>query len=164
MQGVPTFALPSRRRRMLLSLAPLIDVTFILLIFFMLVTQFTRFVPVDVTLSRITQAAPPLTPGSASVKAQSRLTVGADGAIALDGQTISSLAKLGEAIRRRGLERQRQVESTEKPALVIAPESGVDLQLLIDVLTAAQDTSAFAIRIAVPLGHNRGRLMIEGGP
>ncbi|MGI9387838.1 MAG: ExbD/TolR family protein, partial [Methyloligellaceae bacterium] len=47
------FQLSGARQRASLSLAPLIDVTFILLIFFMLVTQFSHVAPLDVELGTI---------------------------------------------------------------------------------------------------------------
>ena len=50
---------PKIDRRAVISLAPLIDITFILLIFFMLVTQFGRLAPVNVELGEIKSEPPP---------------------------------------------------------------------------------------------------------
>jgi biopolymer transport protein ExbD len=156
MQHAPQFALPGRRRRMTLSLAPLIDVTFILLIFFMLVTQYTRLAPVDVTLGEITQVQlPEQELAGAKRLVQTKLTLRADGTLELDGEPVPNIAGLSEILVARG--RQLLQESAampeqagERPLLVVSPEGDVNLQLLIDALTALEEAPMFEARIVTP--------------
>ena len=148
MQHAPQFALPGRRRRMALSLAPLIDVTFILLIFFMLVTQYSRLAPVDVTLGEISQVQLPEQAAAApESKAQSRLTLRADGTLELDGQPAPNIAGLPEMLRERGRE---VLQAGERPVLLVSPDGDVNLQLLIDALSALDEAPMFETRIAIP--------------
>ena len=156
MPSAPDFALPGRRRRMALSLAPLIDVTFIMLIFFMLVTQYSRLAPVDVTLGEISQVQLPQQAAAApESKAQSRLTLRSDGSLDLDGRPVPNIAELPAALR----EKESQVlqaatapetQADEKPVLLIDPDPDVDLQLLIDTLSALEEAPMFAVQIAIP--------------
>ena len=139
------FALRGRKRRAVLSLAPLIDVTFILLIFFMLVTQFERFAAIDVTLepgvdiSELRRQGP----GTESLL----LTIQADGMIRLKETAPIALNELREALAKR-IDRPASTD-TDKLVLAVAPEPDVPLQLLIDVLSIVQESNATP-RIIVP--------------
>ena len=141
---------------MALSLAPLIDVTFILLIFFMLVTQYTRLAPVDVTLGEITQVQlPEQETAGAKKQIQTKLTLRADGSLELDGEPVPNIARLPEMLRERGREvfeasARLPEEARERPVLLVSPEGGVNLQLLIDALTALEEAPIFEARIAIP--------------
>lgn len=141
---------------MALSLAPLIDVTFILLIFFMLVTQYTKLAPVDVTLGEISQVKVPEQADEApEMKAQNRLTLRADGSLDLDGEALANLAELGPALQKREPRILQAAmvpggEAAERPVLLLSPEGGVKLQLLIDALAALDQVEGFAVRIAIP--------------
>ncbi|WP_412509104.1 ExbD/TolR family protein [Roseovarius sp. SYSU LYC5161] len=102
------------------SLTPMIDVVFLLLIFFMLTAQFTR----DHSLS--------LTPGGAGSEAYTgppRLVRIAPEGLRLNGQRIA-LEALPEALG--GL--------TEAPSdmIVLHPAEGADLQRLVQVMTALE--------------------------
>jgi len=156
MQHAPQFALPGRRRRMALSLAPLIDVTFILLIFFMLVTQYTRLAPIDVTLGEMSQVQlPQKETVGAKRQIQSELTLQADGTLELDGEPVPSIAGLPEMLRARerdALEASAALpeQGGNRPVLLVSPEAGVNLQLLIDALSALEEAPVFEARIAIP--------------
>lgn len=141
MDADATFHLPRRRRRAVLSLAPLIDVTFILLIFFMLVTQFERYAPVDVTLGE--DRAPSAERDSQGHGIISRLIIeiNADGSILYDGMAVS-LEELPAIFPAK--------ENDAVRGLLVKPQATVTLQTLIDVLTAVQQVPGFAVQIAMP--------------
>jgi len=135
------FEIPGRRRRAVLSLAPLIDVTFILLIFFMLVTQFERFAPVEVTLAS-EQALPLTPPQQQSGQASLQLEILADGRLRLSGNEIPGTSGLSAALTKTAEDSAGRV--------AIRPEPDVPLQLLLDVLAAIQSIPAYEAHIVVP--------------
>lgn len=136
------FDLPRPRRRAVLSLAPLIDITFILLIFFMLVTQFERYAPVDVTLgSDRDQPAETIDQGQGIIR-QLTIEIGDDNSILYKGQAVA-LSGLSEILlTKRDNEFVRGV--------LVKPDAGVTLQTLIDVLSAVQKVPGLAVRITTP--------------
>jgi len=117
-----------RRRRSLVSLTPLIDVVFILLLFFMLTTQFDR-------RQAMTLSVP--VSGSAAVPAETEslvLALGSDGRVALDGEGSVELRTLG----RQALVSEARTLGTPVVVVVVA-EDEVDLQTftrLMDTLAA----------------------------
>lgn len=142
------FEMPGRRRRAVLSLAPLIDVIFILLIFFMLVTQFERFAPVDVTLGSAREISNIRSAGIAGGQDRLTLDIKADGAIRFEGRGVVSLDELPGILR-------QEAESTAGtgsgfPVIAIAPEPDVPLQLLLDVLNVVQQHPSMTSQIIVP--------------
>lgn len=80
-----------------INLAPLIDVVFILLLFFVVTTTFTRETQLKIDLPEAVSGTPP----EAEVKAPLEVLVGADGSFALNGKSLSSndLTSLMEALR-----------------------------------------------------------------
>mgnify|MGYP002738868120 FL=1 len=80
-----------------INLAPLIDVVFILLLFFVVTTTFTRETQLKVDLPEAVSGTPP----EAEVKAPLEVLVGADGSFALNGKSLSNsdLSSLMEALR-----------------------------------------------------------------
>ncbi len=134
------FDLPGGRRRAALSLVPLIDVTFILLIFFMLVTQFQRLAPVDVTLS-----ASQIQPEDPATRQQGRpfvqvVTLRADGSILLNGDpgAISDLPRM------------LQMASAVIRLVELHPDPGVPLQTLIDAMMTIQQAEGVTVQITEP--------------
>jgi len=113
----------SRRSRAAVSLTPLIDVVFILLIFFMLVSNLQRTNMIDLRVSD---------KESAPTQAQDRallVTINRD-ALLLDGQHVS-LAQLREQV---ALQPQRQV--------ALEPADGVSLQHVVSVLDQLRGAGA----------------------
>ncbi len=113
----------SRRSRATVSLTPLIDVVFILLIFFMLVSNLQRTNMIDLRVSDRE---------SAPTQAQDRallVTINRD-ALLLDGQHVS-LAQLREQV---ALQPQRQV--------ALEPADGVSLQHVVSVLDQLRGAGA----------------------
>lgn len=80
-----------------INLAPLIDVVFILLLFFVVTTTFTRETQLKVDLPEAVSGTPP----EAEVKAPLEVLVAADGSYALNGKSLnnSDLSSLMEALR-----------------------------------------------------------------
>lgn len=142
------FELPHRRRRAVLSLAPLIDVTFILLIFFMLVTQFQRFAPVDVTLGPKEDLAL-FEPRQRTYDSEKLvLEIHADGVIRFTGRNPISAGELPDILAREFA--GTPASDAEKPVIAVAPEPDVPLQLLIDVLSVVQKHPSLRMHIIIP--------------
>lgn len=96
------------RRRHAPSLTPLIDVVFILLVFFMLVSSFVRWNAVRVQTSpAASHRAQP------AVQHALRVSVFPDGRLLLDGEPVS----LDDLVRRVGALRSPQVRVVPMPAL-----------------------------------------------
>lgn len=116
----PTFneRFANRRPRSLISLTPLIDVVFILLLFFMLASSFTQ-------LNAITLDAPAAGAGTSSVQGALLVEVRLDG-VRFAGRYMS-LDKLAAVVARHVAEHpQRQV--------LVQPGAGVNLQRTVRVL------------------------------
>ncbi len=79
-----------------INLAPLIDVVFILLLFFVVTTTFTRETQLKVDLPEAVSGTPPEV-----TKTPLEILVGVDGSFALNGKSLSKndLASLIEALR-----------------------------------------------------------------
>ncbi|MEM7508382.1 MAG: biopolymer transporter ExbD [Pseudomonadota bacterium] len=138
MQSSPSAPSPlanRRRRRLRLSMTPLIDVVFILLVFFMLASSF-----LDWRSIRLSSTA---AAGGAT---------GAEGALLVeltqDGARLS-----GERLTMDGLIERVSARISQKPEqrILVRPATGVDMQrmvVLLDRLAAsgAQDISLMAVR------------------
>lgn len=133
----------AQRKRAMLSLAPLIDVTFLLLIFFLLVTQFTRLAPVDVTLGTPSSVSTQQ-PGAGSSEV-SRLEVREDGRMILDGVFLESMKALEDTLSglvqdtRSEIAGDEDAGRTSQYRLLIDPDAEVSVQQLIDLLTLLND-------------------------
>jgi biopolymer transport protein ExbD len=135
------FDFPERRPRAVFSLAPLIDVTFILLIFFMLVTQFERYGPVDVTLSG-SQLQPLEDRPSAAASVRKRIVeIRANGTLIVD-RRVMSLSEFSALFA--------DDEGEASRAVLLKPEPDVPLQTLIDVLGAVQTIPGITTQILTP--------------
>lgn len=114
----PRLASNARRRRSVISLTPLIDVVFILLVFFMLASSFLDWRSIELT--------PPSSAGAGqSMTGAMLLEVRPDG-IRLAGRLLT----LGEVDERLG---QRLKEAPEQRVL-IKPAPGVALQAAVELL------------------------------
>jgi biopolymer transport protein ExbD len=152
-----SFDLPSPRKRSTLSLAPLIDATFILLIFFMLVSQFGRLAPVDLAVSRasseIAAVAPTL--GNTGVSLRAVLQLHADGAFMVNGRHYPAETGLRGAIDLIdgyfSEQTAKLADAASQPRRVMLnPDPGVTLQQLIDALAALKARPEFAVSILTP--------------
>jgi len=150
-QPADILGLPRGRRRALLSLAPLIDVTFILLIFFMLVTQFTRLAPIEVTLGSAPDVIeqPKSAEGAAAAR-ETTVLIHADGSLQVQGQPLAGAAALGEALQARWRALSRMADGEGEPLILVKPDADVPLQLLIDVLVVVENVPQMPLRLVVP--------------
>ena len=139
------FALEGRRRRSVLSMAPLIDFTFILLIFFMVVTQFDRFTPVDMTVNRSTQAPVTLPPPPPGERKRLHLLVRADGTFLLDGEAIGDVETFTGVLAHH--QAPAEADPASRPLLMVEMEDDVSVQLIIDTMQALQKLPGLAVRI-----------------
>ncbi len=116
------------------NVAPLIDIVFILLIFFVVTTTFARDLGVDVERP---------TAGSATDQPANvvRVAVGRGGELAVDGRPTSAW-RLGAEVQ------DRIAEHTEKSVLVVADRS-VDAQTLVDVMDTCREAGALEVAISV---------------
>lgn len=106
-----------RRRRPLVSLTPLIDVVFILLVFFMLATNFADWRSLTLSASAAT------TGGGASSSSDATIVgIGEDGAVTLDGEPVA-LQALAVRLSVRRDER-----------ILVRPEDDTPLQDIVSVL------------------------------
>lgn len=119
---VPPFA-SRRRSRAAVSLTPLIDVVFILLIFFMLVSNLQSTNMIDLHVSDRNS-----TPTQAEDRAL--LVTIYQGALELDGQPVS----LGQLRDQVALQPQRQV--------ALQPSDGVSLQRIVNLLDQLRSVGA----------------------
>ncbi len=141
----PGFVLEGRRRRSVVSMAALIDFTFILLIFFMVVTQFDKFTPVDVTV-RKTPVKTLAGPQPQDVKTEVlHLRIKADGFFELDGEDIGDIVGFTGVLAHHQPPEKEAAEN--KPLLLVAPDGDVSVQLLIDTMHALKALPGFRIRI-----------------
>ena len=114
----PRLASNPRRRRNLISLTPLIDVVFILLVFFMLASSFLDW--------RAIELDPPQRAGGGDAMTGAMLVeVRADG-LRLAGEAIE-LPMLAERLR-------QQSDADPDLRIMIQPGEGVSLQRTVDVL------------------------------
>ncbi len=107
-----------RRRRTLISLTPLIDVVFILLVFFMLATSFLDWRAIDVSVAQ--DGSGPASPeGALLVEVRT-------GELRLAGRPIGAEAMLSRV-------RARLTREPDQ-AVVVKPAAGVSLQRTVTVL------------------------------
>ncbi len=128
---MPAIMWPQMRRKVSkkrLSMTSLIDVIFLLLLFFMLSSTFSKYATVPLPLG--TTGAPPETP-PAFVK------VGVD-TITLNGQAIT-LTNLPAALA-----------APDRTAAILALGPGVSAQRLTDVLTALRNVENLSLNVLVP--------------
>ena len=118
--ALPPFQLASnaRLRRALISLTPLIDVVFILLVFFMLTSTFLDWRPIELN-------APGPTAASAEASDSLLIEIRMDG-LRLDGEAVS----LGELRRRI----DSQLAHNPDQRVRLKPAAGVTLQRAVDVV------------------------------
>ena len=109
-----------RRTRRLLSLTPLIDVVFLLLIFFMLATTYLDSRRVDISIPQIDSGAAPGGAGGFTI------AIGVAGRIEINGEA-TPLDQIESRVRGRLQVRPRQ-------PIQVAPSAAVPLQRVMDVL------------------------------
>ena len=116
------------------NVAPLIDIVFILLIFFVVTTTFARDLGVEVERPSA---------GSATEQPANllRVAIGSNGELAVDGRPTSAW-RLGAEIE------DRIADYVEKSVLVVA-DRRIDAKTLVDVMDACRQAGASQVALAV---------------
>jgi len=117
-----------------INVTPFVDVVLVLLVIFMVTTQFTQPAAIEVELPRAAQ-------GGELVPVTLNLVVSRNGQLSLDGRVVE-----------RALLEQRLREATstsQRPQVVIAADQGVDYGRVIDLidLVKAHGIDNFALQV-----------------
>ena len=123
----------ARRARRRLSMTSLIDVIFLLLLFFMLTSTFSKFAEVELTAGGVGQGA------DVADVAPLFLQVGDLEDLALNGQGVP-IATLGTSLRDRMTEGQMQ-------PLLVSLRAGVTAQRLTDVLVVLRSVPGLRVTV-----------------
>ncbi|GIZ13392.1 biopolymer transporter ExbD [Pseudomonas sp. NCCP-436] len=128
----------SRRENVEINLAPLIDVVFILLLFFVVSTTFTRETQLKVDLPEAASGTPP----EQTQLKQLEILVGADGAFSVNGQALleSNLSNLMAAL-------QKESEGDNSLPLIISADGKSPHQSVVTAMDAAGKLGFTHLRI-----------------
>lgn len=124
-----TRARRSGRGFAVVEITPLIDVIFLLLIFFVVSTTFVRSSAIEVDLPDASGAVDPAPVGI-------EVRVSATGDYAVNGQTLPDT---GRADLLRGLARARDQSADSEPLLVIAADADARHETVVRVMDAARE-------------------------
>lgn len=113
------------------NILPLINVVFLLLIFFMLLASISTYVPFPVT--------PPAAKNAKNGKPDIMVAVAADGRIALDGAEIETAA-LDENLRNR-------LTAAVRPAVWLYTDRDADSDRVLDVMEHLRKAGATELRL-----------------
>ena len=119
----------------LLNVTPLIDVVFILLVFFMLTTNFARFRLIGVDAPQETEVVKD--PAAAIV-----ILVKADGDFDYDGEPATLVEISTRVARITAIDPGRP--------FLVRPERGVTMQEALDVFQTSRDAGAYAVSFSRP--------------
>lgn len=134
---------PRRREEPEINLTPLIDVVFLMLIFFMISTTFVQQTRLDVTL--------PSTEQSATVPERDALnvTISSDGRISVDGRTLAN-GKV--ATIRRALEDALGDRKAAEVPVVVDADANARVQVVVRALDAAGQAGLRRVGMAAAAG------------
>ncbi len=125
---------PLKRGRRALRLAPLVDVVFLLLVFFMLVARLERHQAIVVE--------PPAEAGAGSLRGSVLVRLGADGGVDLNGRPLPLEAlprALAPLLRRE-----------PEPAVLVQPSPTAALQSLVRVIDVLTGAGAERVTLVAP--------------
>lgn len=120
------------RKKSLVNLTPLIDVVFILLIFFMLVSNFVRWHAIEVSVGEAGEI-------EANPLALSIITINSDSTYSLNKQAVP-LDNIISQLRSK-------VSKHPNHPIVIQPELGSNVQAMVDILKALKEFAGDNISI-----------------
>lgn len=128
---------PQRKEELELNITPLIDVVFLLLIFFMVSTTFERESEIKITLPKVSQE------GGEAESQVILVAIDADERIYIDDLPLEDarLDTIRAAIAAGG-------QGLEEPAVVIKADSGVSHQTVVRVMDAARQSGLVKITFA----------------
>ena len=119
------------KRRVSLDISPLLDVVFLLLIFFLVTTTFLPDAGMDLELPESTTAA-------ASEMAPTVVSVGEDGGIRFDGNSIS-VAELQAAIA--------ALSDEERQRVTVRADSRVDYGVIVRIIDALRNAGVDGVSL-----------------
>ena len=117
------------RPRRRLGLTPLIDVVFLLLVFFMLASRFDNEAALALDLASVESAAPE------SPTPSVRIELGAGGRITVDGRDLADIYELRRVLAARAL-REPDLR------IVVSPEAATSLQRIASLLHGVRESGA----------------------
>lgn len=128
---------PQRKEELELNITPLIDVVFLLLIFFMVSTTFERESEIKITLPKVSQE------GGEAESQVILVAIDANERIYIDDLPLEDarLDTIRAAIAAGG-------QGLEEPAVVIKADSGVSHQTVVRVMDAARQSGLVKITFA----------------
>ncbi len=133
---------PRRREELDINITPLIDVVFLLLIFFMVSTTFERESELGIELPETSAAGEPTRKGYLEVSVDSKGRYYVDGRPLVNTQAVTLVKAM----------RERAKELGENPPVVVSADGNAPHQAVMTVMDAAQqiglDRLRFATRIA----------------
>lgn len=128
--------LSSPRKKSLINLTPLIDIVFILLIFFMLATNFMRWHTLELSVGEASEIEiDPLAVSIVSIKA--------DASYALN-KTPMALNEIISLLRSK-------ISNRPDHPIVIQPEKGANVQAMVDVLNMVKGFAGDNVSVAKPI-------------
>jgi biopolymer transport protein ExbD len=117
------FASRGTQRRVTVDLSPLMDIVFLLLIFFLVTTTFLPDAGMDLELPESTTATP-------SEIAPTVISVAQDGAVQLDGRAVS-VEELEQAVR--------ALPDDERQKITVRADSRVDYGVVVRIIDALRN-------------------------
>lgn len=128
---------PTRKDNVELNITPLIDVVFLLLIFFMVSTTFERESEINLTLPEASEEASEQEPAAVNV------AVDADGRVFVNGTPLANaqLVTIREAIR-------EAAGGLEDPPVIISADEDTRHQIVVRVMDAARQLELIKIIFA----------------
>jgi len=119
------------------NITPLIDIVFLLLIFFMVSTTFERESEIDITLPEATIDAPKET------NEPIEITIGADGTYFINGKRVvnKQVATLKQALL-------KVANGREDPPIIVSADKNTTHQSFVNVMDAARQLGFIHISIA----------------
>lgn len=128
---------PQRREELELNITPLIDVVFLLLIFFMVSTTFERESEIKITLPKVSQE------GGEAESQVVHVAIDANERLYIDERPLEDarLATIRAAIAASG-------QALEDPAVMIEADAGVSHEIVVRVMDAARQSDLVKITFA----------------
>ena len=128
------------RKKSLVNLTPLIDVVFILLIFFMLASNFVRWHTIELTVGEASEVE--IDPLALSI-----VSIAKDSSYMLNKQTMP-LNEIMSALHNK-------ISKDSSHPIVVQPEQGANVQAMVDLLNLLKVFSSENISIAKPPEENQ---------
>jgi len=135
------FADDETKRRVTLDISPLLDVVFLLLIFFLVTTTFLPDAGMDLELPESTTA-------TQSEMAPTVVSVGEDGAISLDGESVS-VDELERAIA--------ALPEGERGKITVRADSRVDYGVIVQIIDALRNAGVDGLSLPMDAVKDSGQ-------